>query len=259
MMTIADWLGLSISGLKHLYLWQMLTWSFLEPTHFEGITFSFLISLTFYLYILWTFGSSYIDILGESSFFRFLTSTFLFLGILGALTILLTGSFAILIGIVPFLLALFTVWVLMNSENTLLLMFVLPIKAKWLLAALFGGSLFVALLKQSSLFFVIYPSAILWGYFYGIIFLELWSPFPALNAFENKLHNWRGKWTRGRTVIEDASKKIKGKVIDLQTGKPHLDDDEFLEEMLNKVSQTGENSLTWVERRRLEEISKKRH
>jgi hypothetical protein len=257
-MTIADWVGLSISGLKHLYLWQIVSWPLIEPTHFEGISFSFLISLAFYLYILWTFGLAYINNLGESSFFRFLIATTLFLGVLGALTILVTGSFATLIGPTPILLALFTVWTLMNSENDMLLLFVLPIKTKWLLSFLLGGSILVAISKGSLLFFMTYPGAILWGYFYGILVLEQWSPFPSLNAFENKLHNWRGRWTKGRTTVEDASQKIKGKVIDLHTGKPHLEDDEFLEEMLDKISKSGEDSLSWTERRRLDEISRKR-
>lgn len=161
-----------------------------------------------------------------------------------------------LMGITPFLISLFTVWALMNSENNVLVMFVLPIKTKVLLALIAGGTFLMALSQGSLLFFVLYPGAVIWGYLYAIFFLELWSPFPYLNPLENWLHNLRGRWQKGKTVVEDASKKIKGKVIDLHTGKPHLDDEEFLNEMLDKIAKQGEDSLSWSELRRLNEISK---
>lgn len=257
-MTLSDWLGMSLTGLRHLYLWQIFTWTLVEPSYGAGITFPFLLSLTFTLYLLWIFGASFIETLGLKSFIRFFTSSVFFFGVLAALFILMTGSYTTLMGLTPFLLALFTAWTLMNSENEMLLLFVLPIKTKWLLAILCAGTFLMALSHGSVLFFLLYPGAILWGYFYAVIVLELWSPFPLLNSFENKLHNWRGRLQKGRTIVEDASQKIKGKVIDLHTGKPHLDDEEFLEEMLEKISKQGEDSLSWNERRRLNEISKKR-
>lgn len=256
-MTISDWLGLSYTGLNHLYLWQIFTWAFLEPSY-DGISFSFLINLIFYLYFLWMLGSSVITNLGEQSFFRFFIATTLFFGVLSAAFILATGSYITLMGLTTFLFALFVVFVLMNSENELLLFFLVPIKTKWLFLLVAGGTFLIALSKWSLFFFLLYPGALLWGYLYGIVVLGLWSPFLALNPFENWLHHWRSWFTKGQTVVEDASKKIKGKVIDLHTGQPVLEDEEFLEEMLDKISKHGEDSLSWSERHRLNEISKRR-
>lgn len=258
MMTLSDWLGLSLTGLRHYYLWQVFTWVLIEPSYGAGITFPFLLTLTFTLYLLWIFAGSFIENLGQKSFIRFFVSTTLFFGILAALLILATGTFTTLMGLTTFLLALFTTWTLMNSENELLLLFVVPIKTKWLLTFLAAGTLLMAVSQGSFLFFLLYPGALIWGYFYGVLFLELWSPFPLLNPLENKLHNWRSRWQKGKTVVEDASQKIKGKVIDLHTGKPHLEDEEFLEAMLDKISKEGEGSLSWNERRRLDDISKRR-
>jgi hypothetical protein len=259
MMTLTDWLGLSQTGLRHYYLWQLVTWVLVEPSYGGGITFAFLLDLTFTLYLLWIFANSFIDNVGQRSFIRFFASTTLFFGSIAALLILATGSYVTLMGLSTFLLALFTAWALMNSENELLLMFVVPIKTKWLLVILAAGAFWLAVAQGSFIFFLLYPGALLWGYFYGVLVLELWSPFPLLNPIENKLHNWRAKWQKGKTIVEDASKKIKGKVIDLHTGKPHLEDEEFLEAMLTKISNEGEDSLTWAEKIRLNEISKRRN
>ncbi len=257
-MTIPDWLGLSLSGLHNFYLWQLFTWTFLEGTPTDGISFSFLFNLAFYLYILYMFGTAFITSMGEQSFFRFFIGTTLFFGSLAALIILATGSYTTLMGLIPLILALFTVWTLMNSENELLLFFLIPIKTKWLFSLVAAGTFLIALSKGSLLFFILYPGAILWGYFYGIVVLGLWGPFLYLNDLENRLHHWRSWFTKGQTTVEDASKKIKGKVIDLHTGQPVLEDEEFLEEMLDKISKRGEDSLTWSERHRLNEISRKR-
>src|SRR5262245_61838813 len=89
--TPQELLSLSWQGLSHAFIWQPLTYLFVQPGGEIGITLSFLLALCFNMYILWIMGASTLERLGNISFLRFYFIT-------GALTGLITLLFMPLFG-----------------------------------------------------------------------------------------------------------------------------------------------------------------
>lgn len=64
-----EFFGLSWWGLSKYYLWQPATCLFLQ-SNTNGINITFLISLTFNMYMLWLFGSNLIEAYRKGPFLR---------------------------------------------------------------------------------------------------------------------------------------------------------------------------------------------
>src|SRR3990167_10423293 len=60
---LGPYLALSLTGIQHVYLWQLISYPFINPFP------SGLIHLAFNLYFLWIFGSSLIERLDSSRIF----------------------------------------------------------------------------------------------------------------------------------------------------------------------------------------------
>src|SRR5512147_2338520 len=76
--SLEELLGLSPQGIQNFYLWQLFTYLFVHPVA-HGISFSFLLSLGFSLYLIWVMGSSIIQKRGILSFFLLFFSSGLFI------------------------------------------------------------------------------------------------------------------------------------------------------------------------------------
>ena len=53
---LAYFLGLSLSGIKHFFLWQLITYNFIEPGF--GINVGFLLKVLFNMYLIWIIGTT---------------------------------------------------------------------------------------------------------------------------------------------------------------------------------------------------------
>ncbi len=103
----------------------------------------------------------------------------------------------------------------------------------------------------SLIYYLLAPLA---AYIYCVTVLGLQSPFPALHSIDSALERIKEKASATFFRADSSSEKI----YDIRTGNPVDRDERFMDEMLDKISKYGERSLTWRERRRMEEISKKR-
>ncbi len=236
------WLPLSWAGIQKLYLWQFLTYIFIEP---GPISFSFFLQLTFNMYILWMFGSSLIE---RAHTKRFLL---LYLGaaFLSGLPIFIF-PYATLLGSITPIYALLTAWVVLNPGSQLLLFFTLPFKAEWLILALIGVSLFIDISSAQWAMAASLTISSLYGYLFALIAWRQQSPFPFLYPFERKILKFFEK--RRHPSIQQP------KIYDIKSGTPVLDDDQFMDAMLDRISRHGEGSLTPAEKKRMKEISEKR-
>lgn len=241
-----DWLSLSLYGLKNFYIWQPITYLFTQYSGPSGITISFLISLSINLYILWLLGSSIIQRTSQKSFFKLYFGSGVVAGIIAILVMKMTGQNSVLSGPLSALLALLTFWTMLYQDAELRFFFLLELKAKWLLAAVFIGLLLSSLSSFDLGSFALYLTGALCGYVYGILVHGLKSPFPFLDRFQEIL-----------LKIFKKKDENEGKIIDFKTEKA-LDDEIFVDKMLSKISQHGEDSLTFFERKRLDEISKRK-
>jgi membrane associated rhomboid family serine protease len=246
-------LGLSSWGIEHLYLWQFFTYLFVHPI-VHGISFSFLLSLGFNLYLLWVIGTSIIERRGLNSFFSIYFSSGLFVGLILFSLQTLTGMPAPFFGNTPSLYALLLAWLMLFPEAQLFLLLALPIKAKWLVLVILGANLFIDLSVGEWINAVACLSGAFFGYLYPLFIWKMKSPFPSLHPFEDQVLKVLGAPPKKEFYHHNG----KAKIYDFKTGRAILSDDEFLDEMLSKISAHGKGSLTWREKFRLKRISNKR-
>lgn len=242
-----NWLALSWYGIQNFYLWQPITYPFIHYSYSSGISLSYLISLFFNLYVLWFLGSSIIDRIGIKSFFKLFFISSIVSGITALLVMKLIGANLVLSGTAPALLALLSFFTLLYSDADIRLFFILPIKIKWLAAVIFGAIVLESLSQLNFVFLTFYLTGMLFGYLYGVIGYDLKGPFAFLTPFEEKISRFFNK----------TSDEVDAKIIDIKTGRA-LDDEIFVDQMLAKISKSGEDSLTSYERNRLNEISRRK-
>jgi len=253
-----EWFSLSWWGIHHHLYWQPLTFLFVHPMDYGGVSLSYLVMLLFNMYILWVMGSDIALRVGSKPFLRLYFLSGVVAGIISLLLMPLLGQYSVLAGPTPAILGLLTVWSFLHPEQELLLFFLIPIKAKWLALGILGGILVINLSSLNFINFIFYTSGALIGYFYALIAWGVHSPFPFLYRIE--LATIRLSQKIKKTVFGFLPKK-KGannsKIVDIKTAEPD-NDDLFIDSMLEKISKYGESSLSWKERDRMKNISKKK-
>jgi Rhomboid family len=252
-------LSLSWWGIKKGFVWQPLSFLFVQESQ-GGLTFFFFISLLLNLYLLWTIGSAVFQVIGKGPFLRLYLIGGMAAGILSLLSMELTGQHEMLTGMGAALLILFTVWSMAFPETEILLFFLIPVKVKWIVATIVGIMLLISLSHFDLTRFILYLTAVLIGYCYAVMSQGWYSPFPFTLRFDIWLSRLGAKIRRA-IPFKGKSKEVKtpdAKIVDISTGQTIKDDDAFVDAMLAKISRKGEESLTWSEKKRLEEISKKK-
>ena len=236
-------LALSVDGLRRGFVWQLLTFQFLHAG---------LLHLAFNLICLWFFGKVVEARLGTANFWK----VYLAAGVIGGLfqstfAFLLPQYFAAwpVMGASAGVCALIAVFALMEPEAIIMLMFVFPLKAKYLLY----------LETAIAAFFTIVPSnpgvahaAHLGGIAAGVAFIK-WglynyeSPFK-WRPFRNRAR--RRQLVKAATVKPGFWKGAKGPPAE------EIEPEEFIsrevDPILDKISAHGMQSLTPREKQILE-------
>ncbi len=246
-----EWLSLSWWGLQNLFLWQPLTYLFVHPIDGSGISFSFLILLAFNMYILWMMGSELIARMGAPSFARLYFFCGITSGILSLLLMPVFSQYSVIAGPSAAILAVMTVWAFLNPDREILLFFLIPIKSLWLIIGVLFAILLVNLSQFNFIYCFFYLSGALLGYFYALIAWGIHSPFIQLYKFELAV-------IRQFQRFKPKQKSTGHKIYNFATGEPELEDSVFIDAMLEKISKKGESALTSQERKRMDEISKKK-
>lgn len=234
-------LTLSWVGIDRLYLWQFISYIFVER---GPINFNFVIALAFNMYLLWIFGSPLYERAFPKKFFT------LYFGatILGGVSAMMFPRF-VLAGSSNPVFAVLVAWMMLNPGSQLLLFFTLPFKSYILVLALIGISLFFDITNADWVGAVTLLISCIYGYLFALFVWKEHSPFPFLRTFERKVFQ----------LFEKRQKrKSHSKIYDIQSGKPISDDDKFMDAMLDRISRHGKDSLTPEEKKRMDEISRKR-
>lgn len=256
--TPQELLSLSWNGLSHWYIWQPLSYLFVQPGGNYGITFGFLLSLFFNMYILWIMGSSTLDRVGKGAFLRFYFICGALTGLATLLLMPIIGQYAVLAGTAPVILAILMVWTMLHPDSQILLFFIIPVQAKRLLPTILVLLLLINLSQLNFIELVFNFLGLFFGYLYATLVWGLESPYAFtsytdrwLTDLGRKISNMSSWFGKGRPLPEK-----KAEIIDFHTGKAVLDDDLFMDAILEKISKFGEKSLTWSERNRMKQISK---
>ncbi len=243
------WLSLSKSGLASGYLWQPLTYLFTYYSFPYWFTFSYFFSLLFQMYVLWWLGSSLINLIGDKSFLIFYLTT----GILAGLTAALLAQATVFSGPAAPLIALAIVYVMFFPDANIFIFMLFPIKARLLIFGGLGAYLLVTLSQGPWTQAILVFSAAIYGYIYGAVVWNRSSPFPQTHRFDEALATFGNKISSLFTGT-----RSNGKIVDFPNKQRTLKDNEFVDEMLNKISREGKDSLTWREKRRMRKISERK-
>ena len=248
---------LSLS-LPNFMIWQPLTYWMVQNSN-TGISFSFLIGLIFNLYLIWIIGSSIINEIGVNRFLRFCSISTIGIGITALITIKLTGHTLLFAGPEPIIYGLLILWMMLNPELELLLLMTFPVKIKWLVTIFLGIIIVVDFAHGNWPYFIAYLTATGGAYLYCLLACKLQSPFIITHRFDSFFNNigiLLSKYRQKKREIKEETYR-KAKIYDFKTGKALLDDEQFMDAMLSKISQHGEKSLTIKEKLRMQKISKR--
>jgi membrane associated rhomboid family serine protease len=237
-----DYLAMSAAALKHLWLWQLVTFQFLhlDLWHLIGNLCS-----------LWFFGRYVEGVLGTK---RFLLAYFI-AGcagglVQGTLMVLFPEHFGVRVfGASAGTSGIFAIFAMMESHAEIRWNFILPIRARVLFYIVAGISLFFTLVptpRES-----VAHAAHLGGIIAGVCFLRWdatrvsmqWNPFSARR--------------RKRQLVQAASKSLRSRPRERAGSPPaELPSEEFIsrevDPILDKISAHGIHSLTPREREILE-------
>lgn len=250
-------LSLSLTGLKHFFIWQPITYLFIYPT-FQGIHAGYLINLAFSMFVLWRIGGVIVMSKGVKNFLYLFFGSGLFASIV-AFTALFTSPVGhIYAGTTPALYAMLMALIILFPHMELMLFLTLPVKAKWFIITILASTLLIDLSNGLMINFFVNSSAILFGYLYGVMAWKTRSPFKSMWFIEDRLMNlFNSKSYKSRSSVEDYASSA-SRIYDFKTGQRVVDDNTFMDACLSKISSEGKSSLTLRERFRMWRISRKK-
>lgn len=249
--------SLTTWGIHKVFLWQFLSYLFIQPVTDGGISIAMILHVFFDIYLLWAIGSAIVQARGIRHFVGLYFGGALFLGVLAYLTLFLLGSDLPFAGAINSIYVILIAWTFLFPEAKLMLLLALPVRAKWLVFGLIGINLFLDFSNGKFFSFFVTTGALFYGYFYSILVWEILGPFPRLHPFERKIIYLK-RMTRNKFHKAVDLNVHPSKVYDFKTGKAVVKDEEFMDACLEKISTQGEGSLTFREKWRLRRISKKK-
>lgn len=215
-LSLTDIFAVSSSFLNKYFLWQPLTYFFIEPSY-DGLSFGFLLNVFFNAYLLTIIGSSLIEQLGKKTFIKQMVYSGLIPGLIGFILIKLFGLKSLVIGPQPLIYSLLIIWLSFNPIAELFVFIALKLRAKLIIFALIGISLLSALSEGRFLDFFVYFSGILVGYLSATVVYGVKSPFNFMHSIDKNLI-YLGKRLR-KILSKGRSEAIRGKIIDIRSIK----------------------------------------
>lgn len=246
-------LSLSSWGIHKFFLWQFLSYLFIQPFFGKEISFSLILHIFFDLYILWKIGTTIYKERGKRDFISLYFGGGIFVGLIAYLFLYLSHSPALLSGSTYSIYILLIAWSFLYPDAMLALFFLIPLRAKWVIFSFIGVQLFLDLSNGLFLDFFVTAAAMAFGYFYSLLIFERVSPFPNLHSFDRALLTLKQKLSGRASTIAYSSN-----IYEFKTRKDLFDEEQFIDNCLEKIALHGKSSLSWKERWRLKRISKLR-
>ena len=240
--------------------WTVLTYMFVH---------AWLAHLAFNMFTLWMFGPRLEHVWGTRSFVQF----YLWCGLGGAIAHLAFAHHSAVIGASGAISGVLVAYALRWPDEEVYLFGVIPMKSRWLIAAMIGMNIIFALSPSSGIDW----TAHIGGMAFGWIFLKL-SSLGGLtrvrgwvSALPEESEDMPRAVPRNRTPLRDQARSVdevvaRSNAAVLRESKPlqHVPKQESpkkyaarVNRVLDKISQQGIDSLTRDERRLLEEMSRK--
>ena len=240
--------------------WTVLTYMFVH---------AWLAHLAFNMFTLWMFGPRLEQVWGTRSFVQF----YLWCGLGGAIAHLVFAQHSAVIGASGAISGVLVAYALRWPDEEVYLFGVIPMKSRWLIAAMIGMNIIFALSPGSGIDWTAHVG----GMAFGWIFLKLSSSGGLtrvrgwVSAVPEESEDMPRAVPRNRPPMRDRTRGVdeavaRSNAVVLRESKPlqHAPKQESPKEyaarvnrVLDKISQHGIDSLSRDERRLLEEMSRK--
>lgn len=234
-------------------VWQLITYQFMHGG-FSHILFN--------MFALWMFGSSIENVFGSKKFLIFYLLAGISAGLLHLFVSPLLGSLpAITIGASGSVYGVLIAYALFFPDNLIFLYFLIPVKAKYLIGFLVVIEFLAVDSASSGVAHLAHLGGALFGFLYIMFdknsYVELKSVFKRSYFYKstnkskkNMFDNLAGSFKRNTNVDDanyyDINRKEEGEVTQVE-----------IDEILDKISQSGYQNLTEREKKILFQASKK--
>jgi len=236
---LIEWLALDSETLFRGQIWRLLTYAVLhaqdDPLH-----------LAFNMYLLYMMGRPVLQLTGSKEFLWFYGVSAIFAGICSVCFYRLMNAPITVIGASGAVLAVFTLFVMHYPLHKLMLFGVFGVEARWLLAGFVAFDAFPIAQKFMTGRFEdggVANSAHLGGMLFGWLYFR----------WQMRFTTWWDRFAK-RTTSSIKTGKSGLKVYNPGT-QPEADLRDRVDEILAKISEQGEESLTSRERRVLKQAS----
>ncbi|MEZ6039753.1 MAG: rhomboid family intramembrane serine protease [Planctomycetaceae bacterium] len=219
-------------------IWRVLTYAF---CHDEGkIT-----HIALNMLALYSLGQWVVDRLGDREFLWFYLTSAIFAGLCSIAFYSFMNTNVHVVGASGAVLAVFMLFVMYNPRQTLLLMGIVPVEARWLLAAFVAFDVYPMIdqLTGGSGGSTIAHSAHVGGLLFGYLYFR----------WHMHLSSW---WDRFAGRLQQRRKPKTNLRVFSPGTQPEVDVADKVDELLKKISEQGEASLTAKERNFLTQASK---
>jgi membrane associated rhomboid family serine protease len=248
---LQDWFSLNRKVITHGQIWRLFTYDLLHATtNGHGSTIDFPWHLVCNMYLLYILGRKVADVHSEREFLLLYTLSAVFSGAFYLLWGYITNENHSAIGASGAVSAILVVYAMRWPNDSWLFFYVIPVTSKWM-AIIYAGMDLYPMLKQlggdenaSRIAHSAHIGGMLFGYMY---MRRRWN-----------LESLLGDWSLSRLF----KRRPKLRVVrepDRSPSDPQVDEDQLqarLDELLAKISQHGQASLTAAEQAELMQASK---
>jgi len=234
-------------------VWQLITYQFMHGG-FSHIFFN--------MFALWMFGASIEDVMGSKKFLMFYLLAGISAGLFQLfLTPLLSSAPAVTIGASGAIYGVLIAYAMFFPDNLIFIYFLIPVKAKYLIGFLILIEFFAIDSASSNVAHLAHLGGALFGFLY--IMFDKNSYVGLKNIFRKSYYS---SSKSGKNIFDNFSFKSKSSKQDAEDAKFYDVDDRQetseitqreIDEILDKISQSGYQNLTEREKRILFEVSKK--
>jgi membrane associated rhomboid family serine protease len=240
--------------------WTVLTYMFVH---------AWLAHLAFNMFTLWMFGPRLEQAWGTRSFVQF----YLWCGLGGAIAHLIFAQHSAVIGASGAISGVLVAYALRWPDEEVYIFGVIPMKSRWLIAAMIGMNIIFAFSPSSGIDWTAHVGGMAFGWFFlklsslgGLTRVKGW-----VSTIPDESEDMPRAVPRPRSPMRDQTRGVdevvaRSNAIVLRESKPlqHMPRQESAKEyaakvnrVLDKISHQGIDSLTKEERRLLEEMSRK--
>ncbi len=251
-LAVARWLALDSSEVVHGQIWRLVTYAFCHGSRQQigDSGAAPLLHLVFNMFCLWWFARTIEDRLGSREFLAFYLLAAVFSGLAHiGLEAMFLGRPSITVGASGALMAVMALFAMWYPRQQVLLMGLIPMEIRWLIVAFvaFDTLPIWAALGGTRVHDGIAHGAHLGGLLFGFLY----------QIFELRLTRWFGFGRLG-SWWSDRRRRQSMRLYTPKSGSLEEDDLELkMDEVLRKITEHGEASLTPQERKILSEASRR--